>query len=240
MTIYFSRGPLDGSTPIHLYSGTRAASTGPFTGIAPLNGTATAGGEDRPTLTADGLTMLMTIFTDSGLGIDMAVATRTSAAATFSMPVPVAAINTAALDLSPWISEDGLTLYFSSSRAGSPDIFKATRANTSGPFGAPVSVGELNTNAEEYAPVLSKDGLEIFFASTRDQDGMTPAREDIFHATRSTPSDGFGAPALVTELSGPTSYDSPSWVSPDRCRLMFTSDRTDGNGGSDIWIATRP
>jgi hypothetical protein len=87
--------------------------------------------------------------------------------------------------------------------------------------------------------VLSADGLEIFFASTRGQSGAA-ARNDIWHAVRSTTADGFGAPTRVAELSADATEDFPTWLSPDRCTLMFSSDRPGGNGGLDIWMATRP
>jgi hypothetical protein len=224
LTIYFARGMAAGD----IYSATREHPMGSFTSAVALGGVNTSGIEDHPVLTADGLTMFMEV------NYDIYVATRASAAAIFSAPAPVAGINTASSESHPWISDDGLVVYFSSNRAGTDDIFKATRASTSSPFSAAVAVGELNTMGSVYGPALSKDRLEIFFALNNNQLG------DIFHATRSTPSDGFGTPRLVAELSGATTHEVPSWVSPDRCQLMFMSNRGGGSGGYDIWIATRP
>jgi hypothetical protein len=126
-------------------------------------------------------------------------------------------------------------LHFASDRGGAFDIFKSTRANTSNSFNAPVPINELNTTADENVPILSKDGLEIFFASTR-----VHSPTDIFHATRTTPDGAFGTPTLVEELSGEASYEYPNWVSPDRCELIFESDRSGGSGSGDLWIAMRP
>lgn len=215
-----------------VYFATRQQMSGAFGDPRLLEGVNTSQNEVRPVLTADGLTLFMQV---SGNGdYDIRVSTRASAAAAFSAPEPVAVINSSAYDTEPWISEDGLVIYFVSRRDGNDDIFKASRASVGSAFGAPVPVGELNTDAIDYAPALSKDGLEIFFGSTRQSVG------DIFHATRSTINDGFGAPRVVEELSGPVSFEHPSWVSADRCQLMFTSDRAGGSGRVDIWIATRP
>jgi hypothetical protein len=229
LTIYFARNDADPN----LYSATRVQPTEAFSNVAPLTEINTTKHEARPTLTADGLTMFMEVAA-IGSPLDIEVSTRASTAASFSAHTPVAVIN-AANDNNPWISDDGLLMYFSSDRAGLSDIFRTTRASTSSPFNTPMPVGELNTAHREYIPVPSKDGLEIFFG----RDG-TSTNLDIFHATRSTLNDGFGMPTLISELSNPTSNDYPTWVSPDRCQLMFASNREGGSGDHDIWIATRP
>lgn len=212
----------------------RAQPMGAFAGVALLEGVNTSSIEAGPSLTADGLTMFLQT-NSSGSAFDIHVATRTSTASVFSMPAPVANINTASNEGNPRISDDGLVLYFASDRAGAFDIFKSTRVSISSSFNAPVAMGELNTNADNQAPVLSKDGLEIFFASTR-----VHSISDIFHATRTTSDEAFGTPMLVEELSGEVSYEYPSWVSSDRCELIFESDRGGGSGAGDIWIAMRP
>lgn len=231
LTIYFRRLITTNSDDV--YFATRQQASGPFNDAQLVEGVNTSQNEIRPVLTADGLTLFMQV---SGNGdYDIRVSTRASTAAAFSAPAPVAAINTPAYDTEPWISEDGLVIYFVSRRDGNDNIFKASRASTGSVFSAPVPVGELNTTAIDYAPTLSKDGLEIFFASTRQN-----VSGDIFHATRSTINDGFGTPRVVAELSDSASSEHPSWVSADRCQLMFTSDRVGGSGRVDIWIATRP
>ena len=227
LTIYFNRN--DG-TDSNLYFGTRMQPAGAFTGISPLGGVNTIGPEVRPTLTADGLTLFIEA------GADIHIATRMNTASIFSMHNPVAVINnTTSTEWNPWISHDGLLMYFVSDRTGNFEIYKTTRANKSSPFGEPMPVGELNTPADEHSPVLSEDGLEIFFGSKRANPGS-----DIFHATRSTLGAGFGDPTLIVELSGSVSDDFPSWASPDHCQLMFTSNRVDGGGGAyHLWMATR-
>lgn len=242
LTIYFTSAATS-SSDLNIYYATRAQPSGTFTGVNLLPGVNTTDVEDRPVVTADGLTLLAQSNASGVLHIYSA--TRATALADFSALTPVSALNSTAIDANPWVSADGLTVYLASTRAGSTtgdfDIFKATRPNTSTAFGTPTAVPELNmASTVDDAPVLSADGLEIFFASTRGQAGVS-ARNDIWHAVRSTTADGFGTPTKVAELSADTTEDFPSWLSPDRCTLVFSSDRTAGsNGGYDIWMATRP
>ncbi len=237
LTIYFS-GTATNSTDINLYQATRTTPTGSFSTpvlMGPIN--TSANNEDRPVVTADGLTL----FAQSNVsGTHIYVATRTSTAAQFGSLAQVQGINGtgATIDADPWISGDGLTMYFASTRNGTYDIFRSTRANANSTFDAPVAIAELNTSSVDDAPVVSADGLEIFFASNRAT--TSNGRNDIWHATRASTADGFGTPVMVAELSGTTSEDFPSWISADRCTLLFTSDRAGGNGSYDIYIATRP
>lgn len=63
-----------------------------------------------------------------GLGeTDLWIATRSSPAATFTAPAPVAAINSTSADQDPWLSPDQTTIYFSSSRSGNTDLYVAKR-----------------------------------------------------------------------------------------------------------------
>jgi len=237
LTIYFS-GTATSSSDINLYQATRTSVTGTFSTpvlLGPINTTNT---EDRPVVTADNLSLYA--HSNASGTVHIYVATRTSAAAQFGSLALVPGVNGTGntVDADPWISADGLTMYFASTRDGTYDIFRSTRPSTITDFGAPAAVAELDSTSVDDAPVLSADGLEIFFASNRAQ-GST-GRNDIWHATRATTADGFGAPAMLSELSGTTSEDFPTWVSADRCTLLITSDRAGGNGSYDIWIATRP
>ena len=237
LTIYFA-GTATNSSDINLYSATRTTPTATFHTPVLMGAINTTSTEDRPVVTADGLTL----FAQSNAGgtVHIYVATRTSPAAQFGSLALVSGVNGTGttIDADPWISADGLTMYFASTRDGTYDIFRSTRPSTITDFGAPAAVAELDSTSVDDAPVLSADGLEIFFASNRAQ-GST-GRNDIWHATRATTADGFGAPAMLSELSGTTSEDFPTWVSADRCTLLITSDRAGGNGSYDIWIATRP
>lgn len=243
LTIYFD-SVTSGQGDYNIYVGTRASTSDPFSGVMLLPGAGpnSADQENRPVVRGDGQEM----FFQRTIGADGHIwsASRAGVTADFGTPALVMNVNSNAIDMSPWISDDGKTLYLATTNGGSNasdlNIVRATRPDLTTPFGAPMPVAELNmANAVDNSPVLSADGLEIFFASTRGLAGVSP-RNDIWHATRATATAAFGTPQKVTELSIADLNDYPNWVSADRCTLLFTSERTGGNGGYDIWMAKRP
>src|SRR5690348_60821 len=100
-------------------------------------------------------------------------------------PRPLAELNSAGEDRTPWLSRDELEIFFSSDRAGTADLYRATRAHAGDAFSAPELVAELSTSDADYDPFLSDDALTIWFwrAST-----------GIFSAHRSDRSSPFDAP----------------------------------------------
>lgn len=85
-------------------------------------------------------------------------------------------------------------------------------------------------------PVISGDQLTIFYEAHKDDSSSN----DVFTATRAKTSDPFSQHKVVTELSDPQAADGPGWLSPDGCRLYFSSTRTGGSGGRDLYLASRP
>lgn len=236
-TIYFD-SVATGQSDYNLYYATRATTNDPFSGVQLLGVGDTTYAENRAVVRADGKELFYQRTTQNG-PTKIYRTMRLNVTDNFDTPSPPLNINSASatvVDANPWISADGLTLYMTSTRDGTFDLYKATRSIITADFSAPMPIGELNTGAVEDAPVVSADGKEIFYASTR----PNANRNNIWHATRSSPTDGFGTPTMVAELSEDATEDYPNWISPDRCTLIFTSDRTGGNGGYDIWMATRP
>jgi hypothetical protein len=112
----------------------------------------------------------------------------------WSAPVNIGpAINTAANEANPTLSPDGLSLYFTSDRAGGfglTDIWVSQRACEDCPWGSPVNLGPpINTASTDIAPSISIDGHLLFFASGRDPTGGIG---DIYLSRRANPKDDFG------------------------------------------------
>jgi streptogramin lyase len=235
LTLYFGsdRG---GGGRADIYVATRASASSSFATPQELglNGAYTA---LWPRLTRDELTMYYVYYASSSSGGDIYVTSRSSVAVAFAPGAAVAQVNQADEgDLFVW--QDGEALYFVSNRAGGVggyDIYVATR-RTDGSYATPQPVSELNSTAEESNPVVTQDGLRIYWASNR-ADG-DPAG-DIWTATRSSTSAPFGGLVPVTELNS-TYADWPSWISPDGCKIYITTTRPGGPGGQDIWEASRP
>ncbi|MBL0216770.1 MAG: PD40 domain-containing protein [Myxococcales bacterium] len=72
-------------------------------------------------------------------------------------------------DRNPFVSEDGLTIYFSSNRrtGHGQELFLAKRSSTSATFGPPIWLSELGSLADDMDPWVSPDGKTIYFASNR-------------------------------------------------------------------------
>jgi hypothetical protein len=130
-----------------------------------------------------GLVMPLSRRADSNAPYEMFAATRgtASATATWSAPVSMASVNTGGLDDDGFLTDDGLTLYFSSDRLnGTQDLFVTERPDPTSPFAPPVPLATLNTSTyDERDPWVSPDGHEIYFTSDR-----TGGSLQIFHATR--------------------------------------------------------
>jgi WD40-like Beta Propeller Repeat len=82
-------------------------------------------------------------------------------------------VNSAAQDLGPAISKDGLSLYFGSARAapdaqGGADLYVAQRPSPDAPWGLPRNLGTVvNSALTDNVPSLSRDGHLLFFNSNR-------------------------------------------------------------------------
>jgi serine/threonine protein kinase len=140
------------------------------------------------------------------------------------------------LDGGPAISADGLSLYFAWKRA-SWDICVSTRKTTDDVWGEPVGLGPtVNSWATDTRPAISTDGLELFFTSTR-SGGY--GNDDIYISTRATTNHPWGEPVNLGSIINSPFADGYPNTSADGLLLFFSSFRTGGSGGDDIWVTTR-
>jgi hypothetical protein len=110
-----------------------------------IPGVNTASNETDPSMTDDDLTIVFTSDRPGGTGaLDLYIGTRTSTGDPFTVR-ELTELNSTAVDQSPEISSDGLTIFFSTARAGANAlIYSATRADRGSPFGAPAEVPSLS------------------------------------------------------------------------------------------------
>jgi hypothetical protein len=103
----------------------------------PVPGVNTASNETDPSFTADQLTIVLTSDRPGGTGgTDLYLGTRTTQTDAFTVR-ELAELDSTVNEQSPEISADGLTIYFTSNRGASSQLYKATRAAITDPFGAP-------------------------------------------------------------------------------------------------------
>ncbi len=97
--------------------------------------------------------------------------------------VPVDELNLGDQDARPNVSHNGLEIVFDSTRAGgAPDIWTARRSKLSKPWSAPRKLANVNSDAAESRPSLSRDGTRLYFGSTR-----VNGQSDIYVAKRFNP-----------------------------------------------------
>lgn len=151
-------------------------------------------------------------------------------------------VNSTAQEWSPaWFTDDqgNEVLYFSSTRAGTQDIYYSVNQGREGSTDwgpAQLAPGALNTAAyDDSRPNVSRDGHEIVFDSTRPG---TLGGPDIWTASRASTSDPWPEPTHLTDLSSPAP-DTRASLSWDGSYLLFGSARTGGEGQSDIYVSTR-
>jgi Tol biopolymer transport system component len=167
----------------------------------------TSRNEIRPSISWDGTTLYF--WTDRtntpGWGWQMHVyqATRSEIIgppeySAWSAPVNLGKIvNSSDADAGAFISEDGLSLYFGSTRPGGYggfDIWVSQRASKDDPWGAPQNLGPtINTSDNEQTPALSLDGHWLYFASDKSSGygGL-----DLYVSRRPNKRDDFGWQAL--------------------------------------------
>ncbi len=142
------------------------------------------------------------------------------------------------LSMDAEISPDGKSLYYVDNKFGSnnipkiSDIFVADK-KPDGSFKKTSNSDEvfynINNGDLNYAPAISKDGLEIYFTRAK----LSEGKVQIYVAKRGLISEAFGMPELV---SGAEGFVEGSALSPDD-RLMYYHKKIGGNSYSIFLIS---
>jgi hypothetical protein len=104
-------------------------------------------------------------------------------------------------------------------------------------WSVPANLGPpVNTEFDELAPTITKDGLSLYFFSDRPGGfGGT----DIWVSRRSSADDPWGPPQNLGPTVNTSSNELAPALSPDGHRLYFGSDRPGGFGGIDLYVSRR-
>jgi ankyrin repeat protein len=206
-------------------------------------------GDYDPSISADELELYFNSYRAGGLGqADIWVTTRKTKADPWGRPVNLGpTVNSPAPDNTPSISADGLSLYFSSTRSGGyggRDLWMTTRKTKSAPWSEPANLGPtVNSPADDHAPSISSDGLELYFAGhPLSPESARPGGSggaDLWVTTRKTPRDRWGTPVNLGPTVSSSFADTSPSISGDGLLLYFTSDRPGGSGAGDIWVTKR-
>ena len=169
----------------------------------------------------------------------------------FGEPTKVLNINSSSYDSIPYISSDGLELYFVSNRPDSAnecscDIWVSKRSTIDDIWSEPVKLDPpVNTDGPEGSPCISPDGLELYFSEAwfprYKGTGCEPNPNgygggDLWVSRRATKEDPWGEPEnLGQAVNSSDTEDTPS-ISADGLSLYFMSRRS---GGVDLFVTTR-
>ncbi|MBI5020342.1 MAG: T9SS type A sorting domain-containing protein [Ignavibacteriales bacterium] len=151
---------------------------------------------NQPSITLDKKTI---VFVRSAGGTwiesDLYIATRTDTSLPFDSLRALTEINSLdTADTYPWISPDGLHLYFTKGDGIEDDLFMSTRNNLNEPFSTPVLLEVDLITSRKISCWLSNDELELYFTAGESGDS-------VMHSIRQNPLDPFPAPVLIPSLS---------------------------------------
>ncbi len=144
------------------------------------------------------------------------------------------------LDMEPFLSPDGLRLYFASNRPLTPgaavkdmDIWYVERPNLDAAWSAPINVGPLvNTEHDEFFPSVTDNG-NLYFTSAR-PDGM--GKDDIYMSTWKKK--GYAKPKLLDNTINSSGIEFNAYVAPDESFMLFSCyQREGGLGSGDLYIS---
>ncbi|MEZ4826798.1 MAG: hypothetical protein R3C61_10975 [Bacteroidia bacterium] len=146
-------------------------------------------------------------------------------------------------DLEPFLSPDGLRLYFASNRplpdsADKPkdyDIWFVSRKTLNADWGSPTNLGSaINTTSDEFYPAITLSN-NLYFTSNR---AGTKGEDDIFFCEWRD--GGYSQPVSLSDSINSAGYEFNAYVAPDESYLIFSGyNRADGLGSGDLYISYR-
>ncbi len=244
LTLYFTSDRPDGQGNLDLWHATRPDLFSPFDEASNLGATLNGSSHDaHPWISTDGLTLMFASARSGGEGnYDLWISSRVTTDDAFGYPSNLGeAINTPYRESRPCLSSDGLDLYFTSDRPGGEgdyDLWVASRPAIEDAFGLPVNLGPgVNTPYRDGGAGISADGTMLYFNSA--QPGNIGSA-DIYLATRSSLDDPFSDATNLGDVINSPAGETAATLSADGTILIFSSGRSGGVGGSDLWMATVP
>jgi hypothetical protein len=227
-------------------------SSGEFGAPELVTGLAAPGSFFGPSVSRDGFTIFLSVI--DGVGADgpqppndndedILLATRSTRVAAFGPAAIVPGLDAGGTEEgTPFITLDGLSLYFFSTRqgpgsVGGRDIWVARRASVAVDFDPPTIVAGINSAELDHLPWLSGDQRQLLFVSDRPAPSGAGA-SNIWSALRDSADSAFGEPVELAGINTAAREEGFS-LSNDGLTIVFASNRM-GSADLDIWTATRP
>lgn len=144
-------------------------------------------------------------------------------------------------DIEPFLSHNGLKLYFASNRPVNYseiktkdfDIWFVERSNVENKWSEPKNIGApINTDGNEFYPVVTNNN-NLYFTSDAP---ASKGKDDIFLSTYEN--EKYGTPTSLDSAINSEGYEFNAFVSPDESFLIFSGyNRKDGFGSADLYIS---
>jgi hypothetical protein len=166
---------------------------------------------------------------------DIWFTTRASRESKWETLRPLSELNTEFDDIPRPLALNGTIMPIASrrsTRGGAYETFLARRATVADEF-SPDEEPIPEISVEDRSSVdafMTNDGLLLFFNRAEG-----PEEGELFMSWRRSPSDPFSEPLPLDAIGG-DDYRDP-WVDKDGTRFVFTSNRGDGQGELDIYMA---
>jgi hypothetical protein len=164
-----------------------------------------------------------------------------AAPAAWTEPVPLTEVNTEYEEWAPFLSFDGLSIYFSRVQTYIPyygRIYQARRNTSSGPFTSVIEISELNeSGAYVLCPWVSPDNLRMYYNT------QSSTRWQLKVSERASTSAPWPLGKGISELNQISSRLVEPKLTADELTIFFHRAEPTGPGGQwqhDIWMATRP
>lgn len=232
LSFFFARWVTNDSSSFHrdLWMATRA--TAHDTWNTPINLGPTVNSsshDDGPHVSHDGLELYFASDRPGGSGSwDIWMVTRATIFDPWGTPINLGPmVNSAADEIAPSTSSDGLGLYFSGYRHesarpggyGQADLWVTTRPTRNDPWGEPVNLGPVvNSSRQDARPCLSSDGLLLIFDSQRSGgDGYG----DLYMTRRASLSDPWQEPVNLGPVVNSLAFEEHPDIAADGSTLFF-------------------
>lgn len=145
------------------------------------------------------------------------------------------------IDLEPFLTLDGLKLFFVSKRPihkdsigeKDYDIWYVQRVNKNEPWSDPINLGvPVNSEHNEYYPSIAENG-NMYITSDR---AGSIGKDDLFFCEWKNGS--YTDPVSLSDAINSEGYEFNAYIAPDESFLIFGGyNRSDGNGGGDLYIS---
>jgi len=235
--IHFDELPIDAADTVDTLDrcATEQEVLGPWSAPTRLTQLGSNAADEDPALRAD---LLELIFISARTGnSELWRSTRATPGDPWGTPTQIVELADPGGEATPDLSPDGLTLWFSSDRAGGlgmDDIWVTTRPTLTSMWTTPVPESVLNSPALDRGATVFDNGLSFAFHSNR-AGGL--GANDIYLATRAAQTDAWSAPVSIGSPPNSAGTEQHPWLSV--CGLWLVFHRYPAAATADLYETSR-